>query len=50
VIVLKLAAKGQQHGGSLSYEVNGAASVDLPFMSNIPFRQTGSLPLGDFYK
>jgi len=50
VVILKLAAKRQGHADSLDYEVTGAASVDLPFMSSIPFHQSGSLPLGGFFK
>ena len=50
VVVLKMAGKRQAHADSLAYEVTGAASVDLPFMSNIPFHQSGSLPLAAFYK
>jgi LEA14-like dessication related protein len=50
VVILKLAGKRQGHADSLTYEVTGAASVDLPFMSNIGFHQAGSLPLGQLYK
>jgi len=50
VVILKMAGKRQAHADSLAYEVTGAASVDLPFMSNIPFHQSGSLSLGDFSK
>lgn len=48
VVILKLAGKRQSHANSIAYDVNGAASVDLPFLSNIPFHQSGILPLGDF--
>jgi LEA14-like dessication related protein len=50
VVILKMAGKRQAHADSLAYEVIGAASVDLPFMSNIPFHQSGSLSLGDLSK
>ncbi len=50
VVILKMAGKRQAHADSIAYEVTGAASVDLPFMSNIPFHQSGILPLGDFSK
>jgi len=50
VVILKLAGKRQVHADSLSYEVTGSASVDLPFLRTIAFRQSGSLPLTDFYK
>ena len=39
--LLKLA---NQHADSIDYEVTGAASLDLPFMHNLPFHQNGSLP------
>jgi len=40
--MLKLA---NQHADSIDYEVTGAASLDLPFMHNLPFHQNGSFPL-----
>ncbi|MGO9987845.1 MAG: LEA type 2 family protein [Steroidobacteraceae bacterium] len=40
--MLKLA---NQHADSIDYEVTGAASLDLPFMRNLPFHQNGSFPL-----
>jgi LEA14-like dessication related protein len=50
VVILKLAGKRQAHADSLSYEVTGSASVELPFWRAIAFHQSGSLPLTDFYK
>ncbi len=40
--MLKLA---NQQADSIDYEVTGAASLDLPFMHNLPFHQNGSFPL-----
>jgi LEA14-like dessication related protein len=34
-----------QHSDSIDYEVTGAASLDLPFLRNLPFQQSGSLSL-----
>jgi LEA14-like dessication related protein len=50
VVILKLAGKRQEHADSLSYEVRGAARVDLPFVNDIAFHQSGSVPLGSLYK
>ncbi len=33
------------HTDSIDYEVTGAASLDLPFLRNLPFQQNGSFPL-----
>jgi LEA14-like dessication related protein len=43
--LLKLANKLDQHADSIDYDVSGAASIDLPFLRDLPFHQTGSLPL-----
>jgi len=43
--LLKLANKMDQHGDSIDYEVSGAASIDLPFLRDLPFHQTGSFSL-----
>ena len=40
--LLKLA---NQHADSIDYEVTGAASLDLPFMHDLPFHQSGSFSL-----
>ena len=45
VALLKLADKLNQHADSIDYEVSGAASIDLPFLRDLPFRQTGSVSL-----
>jgi LEA14-like dessication related protein len=43
--LLKLADKMNQHSNSIDYDLTGAASVDLPFLRDLPFHQTGSFPL-----
>jgi LEA14-like dessication related protein len=44
--LLKLA---NRPGDSIDYQVTGAASLDLPFMHDLPFQQTGSLSLKQFH-
>jgi LEA14-like dessication related protein len=46
--VLKLANKMDQHADSIDYELTGAARIDLPFLHDLPFHQTGSFSLSDF--
>ncbi len=43
--LLKLANQRNQHADSIDYEVNGAASIDLPFLRDLPFHQTGVFSL-----
>ena len=43
--LLKLANKMNQHADSIDYDVSGAASIDLPFLRDLPFHQTGSFSL-----
>lgn len=43
--LLKLANKMDQHSDSIDYDLSGAASVDLPFLRELPFHQTGSFSL-----
>jgi LEA14-like dessication related protein len=43
--LLKLTSKMDQHADSIAYDLTGAASIDLPFLRNLPFHQSGSLPL-----
>jgi LEA14-like dessication related protein len=45
--LLKLADKANQHADTIEYELTGAASIDLPFLRNLPFHQTGSFNLRD---
>ena len=46
--LLKFADKANAHADSIDYDLSGAASIDLPFLRNLPFRQSGTfkLPLG----
>jgi LEA14-like dessication related protein len=34
-----------RHADSIDYEVTGAASLDLPFLHDLPFHQTGAFSL-----
>src|ERR1700733_9986166 len=43
--LLKLADKMNQHSNSIDYDLAGSASIDLPFLRDLPFHQTGSLSL-----
>jgi LEA14-like dessication related protein len=43
--LLKLADRANQHADSIDYDLTGAASIDLPFLRNLPFHQTGALKL-----
>ncbi len=43
--LLKLANKMDQHADSIDYDVSGAASIDLPFLRDLPFHQTGAFSL-----
>ena len=43
--VLKLANKLDQHASTVDYDLTGAASIDLPFLHDLPFHQSGSFAL-----
>jgi LEA14-like dessication related protein len=43
--VLLLANKLDQHADSVDYDLTGAANIDLPFLRDLPFHQTGSFSL-----
>jgi LEA14-like dessication related protein len=43
--LLKLSHEMDQHADSIDYDVSGAASIDLPFLRDLPFHQTGSFSL-----
>ena len=45
VALFKLVSKMDQHADSIDYDVSGAASIDLPFLRDLPFHQTGSFSL-----
>jgi LEA14-like dessication related protein len=44
-MALALLQLSNQHGDSIAYEVNGTASLDLPFLHDLPFHQAGSFQL-----
>jgi LEA14-like dessication related protein len=43
--LLKFADKANGQRDSIDYELTGEASIDLPFLRNLPFRQSGSFNL-----
>jgi LEA14-like dessication related protein len=43
--LLKFADKVNQNAESIDYDLTGAASIELPFLRNLPFHQGGSFPL-----
>jgi LEA14-like dessication related protein len=43
--LLKLANKMDQQSDSIDYDLTGAASIDLPFLRDLPFHQSGSFSL-----
>ncbi|HXI48913.1 MAG TPA: LEA type 2 family protein [Steroidobacteraceae bacterium] len=43
--LLKLTDKANQHADSIDYDLTGEASIDLPFLRNLPFHQSGSFKL-----
>jgi LEA14-like dessication related protein len=43
--LIKLANKMDQHSDSVDYDLTGAANIDLPFLRDLPFHQTGSFSL-----
>jgi LEA14-like dessication related protein len=45
VALLKLADKANQHADSIDYDLSGEANIDLPFLRNLPFHQSGSFKL-----
>ena len=45
VALLKLADKANQHADSIHYDLSGEANIDLPFLRNLPFHQSGSFKL-----
>jgi hypothetical protein len=44
--LLKLAANKDRHSDSIDYELTGGASMDLPFLHDVPFHQSGSFATG----
>jgi LEA14-like dessication related protein len=47
-MALAILQLSNKRSDSVDYEVTGAASLDLPFMHDLPFRQSGSLSLKQF--
>jgi LEA14-like dessication related protein len=45
LVLLKLGQKADQNADSIDYEVSGAANIDLPFLSEVPFHQSGTFSL-----
>jgi len=43
--LMRLADKMDQHADTVDYDLAGAASIDLPFLRDLPFHQTGSFSL-----
>jgi LEA14-like dessication related protein len=43
--LLKLTDKANSRADAIDYELTGAASLDLPFLRNLPFHQAGSFSL-----
>jgi LEA14-like dessication related protein len=43
--LLKLAGRRDQHADSIDYDLTGGANVDLPFLRNLAFHQSGSFSL-----
>jgi hypothetical protein len=43
--LLKLAGRKDSHGDSIDYDMTGGASLDLPFLRDLPFHQSGSFAL-----
>src|SRR4029077_14525808 len=41
LVLLKLSQKADQTAYSIDYDLSGAASIDLPFLSEVPFHQHG---------
>jgi LEA14-like dessication related protein len=48
VALLKLANRMNQHAESMDYDLTGGATIDLPFLHELPFHQTGSFSLAGF--
>jgi LEA14-like dessication related protein len=45
LVLLKLQDKANQHADSIDYVLTGTASLDLPFLHDFPFHQSGSFLL-----
>lgn len=45
LVLLKLAGRKDQHADLIAYDMTGGASLDLPFLRDLPFHQHGSFAL-----
>jgi LEA14-like dessication related protein len=45
LVLLKLAGRKDAHADTIDYQMTGGASIDLPFLRELPFHQDGSLSL-----
>jgi LEA14-like dessication related protein len=43
--LLKLSQNSEARSGAIDYEMTGAADIDLPFLREVPFHQSGSFSL-----
>ena len=46
--LLKLAGRRDPHSDSIDYDMTGGASIDLPFLRDLPFHQSGTFSIGSF--
>ena len=46
--IIKLADRMNQHAEAIDYELRGGATLDLAFLREVPFHQSGSFPLQEF--
>lgn len=44
--LLKLAGRKDPHSDSIDYDMTGGASIDLPFLRDLAFHQSGTFSLG----
>jgi LEA14-like dessication related protein len=42
LVLLKLAGRTDKHSDLIDYQLSGGASIDLPFMRDLPFHQAGT--------
>ena len=45
LVLLKLAGRGDKRADPIDYELTGTASIDLPWLRNLPFQQHGLVPI-----
>ena len=45
LVLFKLKAGTDQRSDDIDYELTGVASIDLPFLREVPFQQRGSFSL-----